>query len=69
MGAVSERVRAISSRAWGRSGLLPDVAAALILLLLVCLFNPGLALFGRVLGGYDAFVYFYPLRSSSSTHS
>ena len=26
-------------------------------------FNPGLALLGRVLGGYDAFVYFYPLRS------
>ncbi|MGE3909347.1 MAG: YfhO family protein [Chloroflexota bacterium] len=41
----------------------PDVLAALALLLLVVLFNPGLALFGQVLGGYDAFVYFSPLRS------
>ena len=32
------------------------------LLALVALFNPGLVLFGRVLGGYDTFVYFYPLR-------
>ena len=34
-----------------------------MLLLLVVAFNPGLTLLGRVLGGYDAFVYFYPLRS------
>jgi hypothetical protein len=43
--------------------LLPELAAGVALLLLVVAFNPGLALFGRVLGGYDAFVYFYPLRS------
>jgi hypothetical protein len=43
--------------------LLPECAAAVVLLALVVLFNPGLALSGRVLGGYDAFVYFYPLRS------
>src|SRR3954470_4278778 len=47
----------------GRSRLLPELAAALALVLLVVAFNPGLALQGRVLGGYDAFVYFYPLRS------
>ena len=34
-----------------------------MLLLLVVAFNPSLTLLGRVLGGYDAFVYFYPLRS------
>ena len=33
------------------------------LLALVALFNPGLAFEGKVLGGYDAFVYFYPLRA------
>jgi hypothetical protein len=49
-----------SSRA---SRLLPELGAAVVLLLLVVAFNPGLALQGRVLGGYDAFVYFYPLRS------
>lgn len=42
---------------------LPDICAALVLALLVVAFNPGLTLFGQVLGGYDAFVYFYPLRS------
>src|SRR5215213_6676347 len=47
----------------GSSRLLPELAAAVALLLLVLAFNPGLALQGRVLGGYDAFVYFYPLRS------
>src|SRR3954447_15533111 len=57
--AVSERV----CRSSGRSWLLPEVVAALALLLLVVAFNPGLALQGQVLGGYDAFVYFYPLRS------
>ena len=41
-----------------RSGVLQEVAAAGVLLLLVVAFNPGLTLFGRVLGGYDAFVYF-----------
>jgi hypothetical protein len=46
-----------------RSRLLPEAAAAAVLLLLVVAFNPGLTLLGRVLGGYDAFVYFYPLRS------
>ena len=46
-----------------RSRVLPELAAAVALLLLVVAFNPGLTLFGRVLGGYDAFVYFYPLRS------
>src|SRR5690348_18495032 len=35
----------------------------LALLVLVAAFNPGLVFFGRVLGGYDTFVYFYPLRS------
>jgi len=39
------------------------VGAALTLALLVAAFNPGLAFGGQVLGGYDAFVYFYPLRS------
>jgi hypothetical protein len=43
--------------------LLPDLGAGALLLLLVAAFNPGLVFFGRVLGGYDAFVYFYPLRS------
>ena len=33
------------------------------MLALVVVFNPGLALAGRVLGGYDTFMYFYPLRS------
>jgi len=33
------------------------------MLALVAAFNPSLALFGHVLGGYDAFVYFYPLRA------
>ena len=46
-----------------RQRLLPELAAAGALLLLVVAFNPGLTVFGRVLGGYDAFVYFYPLRS------
>jgi hypothetical protein len=32
------------------------------LLALVVAFNPGLVFFGRVLAGYDTFVYFYPLR-------
>ena len=40
-----------------------DVLAVLGLLALVLLFNPGLAFEGKVLGGYDAFVYFYPLRA------
>src|SRR3954447_55326 len=57
--AVSERVCSSSGRSW----LLPEVVAAPALLLLGGVFNPGLALEGRVLGGYDAFVYFYPLRS------
>src|SRR5215210_7863656 len=47
----------------GSSRLLPELAAALAMLLLVVAFNPGLALAGRVLAGYDTFVYFYPLRS------
>ncbi len=46
-----------------RSRVLPEIVAAIVLLLLVVGFNPGLTLFGRVLGGYDTFVYFYPLRS------
>ncbi|HZO26384.1 MAG TPA: YfhO family protein [Chloroflexota bacterium] len=59
MGSICERPGAGLSR----SRLLPELAAAGALLVLVVAFNPGLTLFGRVLGGYDAFVYFYPLRS------
>jgi hypothetical protein len=40
-----------------------DAGAVVGLLALVAAFNPGLVFFGRVLGGYDTFVYFYPLRS------
>ncbi|MCC7368588.1 MAG: YfhO family protein [Chloroflexi bacterium] len=46
-----------------RERWLPEALAGLALLALVLLFNPGLAFAGHVLGGYDAFVYFYPLRS------
>ena len=45
------------------AGRRADAAAVAGLLILVCLFNPGLAFEGKVLGGYDAFVYFYPLRA------
>jgi hypothetical protein len=40
-----------------------DAAALLALLGLVLLFNPDLAFRGMVPGGYDTFVYFYPLRT------
>jgi Bacterial membrane protein YfhO len=40
-----------------------DAAALLALLGLVLLFNPDLAFRGMVPGGYDTFVYFYPLRA------
>jgi hypothetical protein len=46
-----------------RSPLRSELTVALGLALLVAAFNPGLVFFGWVLGGYDAFVYFYPLRS------
>src|SRR3954468_484330 len=66
MSSVAGPIEAVKGRLRGSTGrwrLLPDGAAALALLLLVVAFNPGLALQGQVLGGYDAFVYFYPLRS------
>jgi hypothetical protein len=58
-GQPRDELRRTGWRCW----LLPELVVALAMLLLVILFNPGLALFGHVLGGYDAFVYFYPLRS------
>jgi hypothetical protein len=59
----------VSARPWRRGAhrlrqaLCGDVGAILGLLALVAAFNPGLVFFGRVLGGYDTFVYFYPLRA------
>src|SRR4051812_7731993 len=66
MSSVAGPIEAVKGRLRGSTGRgrrLPDGAGALALLLLVVAFNPGLALQGQVLGGYDAFVYFYPLRS------
>ncbi|MCC6177871.1 MAG: YfhO family protein [Chloroflexi bacterium] len=50
--------RKLALRGWHLDGV-----AVLALGVLVVVFNPGLALEGRVLGGYDTFVYFYPLRA------
>ena len=59
MKGVARRLRAVAvTRELGS-----ELAVAGGLLLLVAAFNPGLSFEGRVLGGYDAFVYFYPLRS------
>jgi hypothetical protein len=59
VGAIAER----ASDTPVRTQLRAELVAVVALLVLVVAFNPGLASFGRVLGGYDAFVYFYPLRS------
>jgi hypothetical protein len=44
-------------------GWLLDAGAVLALFVLVLAFNPDLAFRGMVLGGYDTFVYFHPLRA------
>lgn len=63
MAADARRTGDSRARTGIAAGLGQELAAAGVLLLLVAAFNPGLALLGRVLGGYDTFVYFYPLRS------
>src|SRR4051794_6057162 len=55
--------RAAPGARTGLAGRRGDLLAIGCLPALVALFNPGLVFFGRVLAGYDTFVYFYPLRT------